>query len=173
GRNRLFHNDGGKRFTDVAVSSGTGGTGWSTSAAWFDYNNDSRLDLFVCHYVRWSPATDRFCGGRVKGYCTPIYYEGESCRLYRNDGGGKFSDVTRHAGLYDENSKALGICAIDLNSDLRLDLIVANDQEPNSVYLNSGDGTFKNVSLESGLALSEEGTARSGMGIDVADITND
>jgi len=173
GGNRLFHNERGNRFVDVTKSSGVEGAGWSTSAAWFDYNGDSRLDLFVCHYVKWTPETDRHCGGRVKGYCTPVYYEGESCRLYRNDGNGKFTDVTRQAGLYNDNSKALGVCAVDLNDDMRTDLIVANDQEPNFVYLNSGRGTFRDTSLESGLALSEEGVARAGMGIDVGDINND
>ncbi len=173
GGNRLFHNERGNRFVDVTKSSGVEGAGWSTSAAWLNYNGDSRLDLFVCHYVKWTPETDRHCGGRVKGYCTPVYYEGESCRLYRNDGDGRFTDVTRAAGLYNDNSKALGVVAADLNGDMRTDIIVANDQEPNFVYINSGQETFKDFSLESGLALSEEGVARAGMGIDAADINND
>ncbi len=172
GCNRLFHNERGLRFKDVTKSSGVGGEGWSTSAAWLDYNGDSRLDLYVCHYVRWSPETDRYCGGAVKAYCTPVYYEGEPSRLYRNDGQGRFTDVTRQSGLFNNNSKALGVCGIDLNGDMKTDLIVANDQEPNFVYLNAGDRTFKDVSLESGLALSEEGVARAGMGIDAADINN-
>ena len=173
GWNRLFHNNGGSRFVDVTESSGLSGQGWSTSAAWFDYDADSRLDLFVCHYVKWSPETDKHCGGPIKSYCTPVYYEGESSRLYHNEGNGRFSDVTRQSGLHNENSKALGVIAVDLNRDMRTDLIVANDQEPNFAYINNGDGSFEDISLESGLALSEEGVARAGMGIDVADLNND
>jgi len=170
---RLFHNEHGRRFTDVSAASGINTAGWATSAAWLDYDNDGRLDLFVCHYIRWSPETDLFCGDQKKSYCTPAHYHGESCRLYHNDGGGHFSDVTQRAGLMNENMKGLGVCTIDYDHDGLIDILVANDLAPNSVYRNNGDGTFKDVSLESGIAMAESGVPRSGMGIDAADYRND
>ena len=173
GGNHLFHNEGGKRFTDVTASSGIAGSGWSTSAAWLDYDGDGKLDLFVCHYVRWSPETDLYCGEQVKSYCTPVHYRGESCRLYHNEGNGRFRDVTARAGLLNENAKALGVCTVDFDHDGRLDILVANDLSSNFVYHNNGDGTFKDVSLESGIAMGESGEPRAGMGIDAADVRND
>ena len=173
GGNRLFHNEAGKHFTDVTTLSGVGGAGWSTSAAWVDVDNDGKLDLFVCHYCKWSLKTDIYCGGQVKIYCTPEAYPGESCRLYHNDGNGRFTDVTKSAGLYNERGKALGVSAVDFNHDGKIDLIVANDGEPTNAYLNQGGGKFKDVSVESGLALGESGQPRNGMGIDAADYKND
>ena len=113
GKSRLFHNvsngRGGRKFTDVTATSGISDTGWGTSAAWLDYDRDGKLDLFVCHYVRWSPQTDAFASvdGTHKSYARPRDYPGESCRLYHNLGGGKFQDVTRQAGILNAHSKAL------------------------------------------------------------------
>ena len=171
GGNRLFHNEGGKRFVDVTAASGVGGSGWSTSAAWVDYDNDGKLDLFVCHYCKWSQATDLYCGGQIKIYCTPEAYPGESCRLYHNLGNGRFQDVTKQAGIRMDRGKALGICTVDFDHDGKIDLIVANDGEPNVAYRNIG-GKFKDVSVETNLALGEDGKPRNGMGIDAADYKN-
>lgn len=176
--NRLFHNDQGKRFTEVTAQSGVGGSGWSTSAAWIDYDNDGKLDLFVCHYCKWSLATDVYCGGQVKIYCTPQAYAGQTCRLYHNEGNGRFKDVTKEVGLWNERGKALGVTTIDFDHDGRTDLLIANDGEPNLAYRNEtkipgGPGKFRDVSVESGFALGESGTPRNSMGIDAADYKND
>ena len=173
GGNRLFHNEKGRHFTDVTAQSGVGGTGWSTGAAWLDYDRDGRLDLFVCHYCKWTLQSDVYCGGEVKIYCTPEAYAGESCRLYHNEGGGRFTDVTRQAGLLSDKGKALGVCVTDFNHDGKPDLIVANDSEPTNAYRNEGGGKFKDIGVESGLALGENGRPRNGMGIDAADYKND
>ncbi|HLJ54074.1 MAG TPA: CRTAC1 family protein [Chthonomonadaceae bacterium] len=173
GGNILFHNEGGKRFVDVTKSAGVGGSGWSTSAAWLDYDNDGRLDLFVCHYCKWSIKTDLYCGGQTKIYCTPEAYAGETCRLYHNEGHGRFKDVTNQAGIRIGRGKALGVCTVDFDHDGKTDIIVANDGEPNVAYRNMGGGKFKDVSVESGLALGEDGKPRNGMGIDAADYKND
>ena len=173
GGSRLFRNEGGKRFVDVTQQAGVGDSGWSTSAAWMDYDNDGLLDLFVCHYLKWTPATDVYCGTTEKIYCRPQEYPGESCRLFHNEGKGRFRDVTRQAGLYNPNSKGLGVCIIDLDRDGRQDLIIANDMEPNSVYRNNGNGTFTEIGIASGIALSENGRPRAGMGVDAVDYRND
>jgi hypothetical protein len=173
GRSYLFHNvpdgRGGRKFVDVTAQSGIDDKGWSTSAAWVDYDRDGKLDLFVCHYLRWSPETDIFCGSMIKTYCRPQEYSGESCRLYHNDGNGHFTDVTARAGLTNMNSKALGVCVCDLDGDGLPDLVVANDMEPNCVYHNNGNGTFTEIGLESGIALDQNGKSRAGMGVDIAD----
>jgi len=169
GGNHLFHNEAGKKFVEVTANAGVGGSGWSTSAAWLDYDGDGLLDLFVCHYCKWSMATDRYCGGAVKIYCTPEAYPGESCKLYHNDGHGRFTDVTNRAGIRSDRGKALGVCTIDFDHDGKTDLIVANDGEPNVAYRNLGGGKFQDVSVESGLALGEDGKPRNGMGVDAGD----
>jgi hypothetical protein len=171
GPNRLLRNDGGTRLVDVTATSGTGDPGFSTSAAWLDYDRDGQLDLFVANYVVWSPATDRFCtlDGRTKSYCTPEAYPGQSARLYRNLGGGRFADVTARAGVENAADKALGVAVLDYDGDGWLDLFVANDTAPNRLYRNGGDGTFTDVALRAGVALSAAGTPRGGMGTDAAD----
>ncbi|HZO87693.1 MAG TPA: CRTAC1 family protein, partial [Chthonomonadaceae bacterium] len=171
---RLFHNEGGKRFVEVTGQAGVGDGGWSTSAAWLDYDNDGKLDLFVCHYLKWSPQTDIPCTAKgFKSYCRPQEYRGESCRLFHNEGGGRFRDVTRQAGLWNESAKALGVLTVDLDGDGRQDLVVANDMEPNFVYHNNGNGTFTEVGFQTGISFDESGRARAGMGIDAADVNND
>jgi enediyne biosynthesis protein E4 len=174
GKNHLFHNQGNGTFVDVAEKAGVADPGFSTGAVWFDYDNDGKLDLFVAHYVDWSIQNDRYCSldGKNKSYCTPQTYKGQSSTLFHNKGNGVFENVTRHAGLYDPKSKSLGIALLDYDNDGWLDMFVANDTEPNKLYRNNHDGTFTDVGLPSGVAYSESGTARAGMGTDAGDYDN-
>ncbi|HZT43614.1 MAG TPA: CRTAC1 family protein [Chthonomonadaceae bacterium] len=169
GGNRLLHNEQGKRFVDVTDQAGVRDSGWSTSAAWVDVDNDGKLDLFVCHYVKWTPQTDRYCGMDKKEYCRPDHYESDYSRLYHNDGHGHFTDITRQAGLLRPNMKGLGICYLDIEGRGFPDLIVANDMEPTCLFRNQGGARFKETALADGLAVSDTGQPRSGMGIDAAD----
>ncbi|MFZ0814801.1 MAG: CRTAC1 family protein [Candidatus Sulfotelmatobacter sp.] len=177
GQNRLFHNTGKGTFADVTNASGLGKRmAFSTSALWFDYDRDGLLDLFVCNYVKWSPEHDVFCSldGKHKSYCTPEAYRGETCWLFHNRGNGTFEDVTASSGIFDSSSKSLGVAMLDEDEDQSgwPDLLVANDTQPNKLYRNQRNGTFKDVAVEAGLAFSSEGKARAGMGVDVADFTN-
>ncbi|MEO6816342.1 MAG: CRTAC1 family protein [Edaphobacter sp.] len=169
--NHLFHNLGNGKFADVTARAGVKNPGFSTSAVWFDYDNDGKLDLFVLHYVDWSIATDQFCSldGKNKSYCTPEAYKGQSATLYRNMGNGKFEDVTKKAGLYDPSSKSLGVALLDYDNDGWLDLFVTNDTQPNKLYHNNHNGTFTDTAFSAGVAFSDAGKARAGMGTDVAD----
>jgi enediyne biosynthesis protein E4 len=168
---RLFRNRAGRRFEETTEGAGVGGGGWATGAAWVDVDRDGLLDLFVCHYVKWSPATDVYgsLDGLHKSYTTPEKYRGETCRLYHNRGHGRFEDVTRRAGIYSAKSKAMGVAVCDVDADGWPDLVVSNDTEPNFLYHNQGDGTFKEIAIEAGIAVSEQGKARAGMGIDAGD----
>ena len=171
GSNHLFHNLGNGKFSDVTAKAGLSDPGFSTSAVWFDYDNDGQLDLFVSHYVDWSVAKDQYCSldGKNKSYCTPQAYKGQSSSLFHNKGDGTFENVTKRAGLYDPTSKSLGIALVDYDNDGWLDLFVANDTEPNKLYRNNHNGTFTDVAILSGVALSETGRARAGMGVDAGD----
>jgi hypothetical protein len=171
GPNHLFRNLGGGKFADVTAKAGVGDPGFSTSAAWFDYDKDGKLDLFVCNYVEWSVEKDQFCtlDGKNKSYCTPQSYKGQSATLYHNRGNGQFENVTQKAGLNDPTSKSLGVAVFDYNNDGWPDLFVANDTEPNKLYKNNGNGTFTDEALTAGVAFSESGTPRAGMGVDTAD----
>ena len=175
GQNRLFHNTGKGSFIDVTNTSGLGKRqAFSTSALWFDYDRDGLLDLFVCNYVKWSPERDVFCSldGKHKSYCTPEAYRGETCWLFHNRGNGTFEDVTASSGIFDSSSKSLGVAMLDDNADGWPDLLVANDTQPNKLYRNQRNGTFKDAAVELGLAFSSEGKARAGMGVDVGDFMN-
>ena len=175
GQNRLFKNTGKGHFIDATESSGLGRRqAFSTSALWFDFDRDGLLDLFVCNYVKWSPETDVFCSldGKHKSYCTPEAYRGETCWLFRNRGNGTFEDVTATSGIFDSSSKSLGVAMLDYDDDGWPDLLVANDTQPNKLYRNERDGTFKDVAVEAGVAFSSEGKARAGMGVDSADLDN-
>ena len=175
GQNRLFRNTGKGTFVDVTNTSGLGKReGFSTSALWFDYDRDGLLDLFVCNYVKWSPEHDVFCSldGKHKSYCTPEAYRGATCWLFHNRGDGTFEDVTAASGIFDSSSKSLGVALFDDNHDGRPDVLVANDTQPNKLYRNQHNGTFKDSAVEAGLAFSSEGKARAGMGVDVADFDN-
>ena len=175
GQNRLFRNTGNGTFVDVTERSGLWGrSAFSTSAMWFDFDRDGLLDLFVCNYVRWSAEHDVFCSvdGKEKSYCTPEAYRGETCWLFHNRGNGTFEDVTATCGIFDSSSKALGVALIDDDRDGWPDIFVANDTQPNKLYRNRRNGTFKDTALPSGVALSADGKARAGMGVDVADFDN-
>jgi hypothetical protein len=175
GQNRLFRNTGKGTFADVTQRSGLGGRqAFSTSALWCDVDRDGLLDLFVCNYVRWSAETDVYCSldGKQKSYCTPEAYRGETCWLFRNLGNGRFEDVTATCGIFDSSSKSLGVAMLDFDGDGWPDIFVANDTQPNKLYRNLRNGTFRDVGLETGVALSEDGKARAGMGVDAGDIDN-
>lgn len=174
GQSRLFANQGNGTFRDVTVRAGLGPReAFSTSAAWVDTNRNGLLDLFVCNYVDWSAERDIFCsvGGKAKSYCTPEAYEGSTCWLFRNKGDGTFEDATVASGVFDRTSKALGVTVLDVDGNGWPDLFVANDTQPNKLYRNRGDGRFVESGLELGVALSEEGRARAGMGVDAGDLT--
>ena len=173
GQNRLFQNTGKGTFVDVTRTSGLAGrTGFSTSAAWFDFDRDGLLDLFVCNYVRWSAEHDVFCSldGKHKSYCTPEAYRGDTCWLFRNRGDGTFEDVTAKSGIFDASSKSLGVAIFDSDGDGWLDLFVANDTQPNKLYRNQRNGTFRDVAVEAGVAFSTDGKARAGMGVDAGHV---
>ena len=175
GQSRLFRNTGKGTFVDETKVSGLlGRHGFSTSALWFDYDRDGLLDLFVCNYVRWSPEQDVFCSldGKQKSYCTPEAYRGDTCWLFHNRGNGKFEDVTATSGIFDSSSKSLGVAMFDYDQDGWPDLLVANDTQPNKLYKNLRNGKFKEVGVEAGLAFSNEGKARAGMGIATGDFEN-
>jgi len=172
GQSHLFHNNGNGTFTDVTKSAGLWGPNeFSTSAAWVDYDRDGKLDLLVANYVQWSIEGDLFCtlDGTHKSYCTPESYKGSSVRLWHNLGNSKFEDATQKAKLFDPTSKTLGVAILDYNNDGWPDILLANDTQPNKLYLNKHDGTFEERGVSAGIAFSEDGVARAGMGVDAAD----
>lgn len=180
GENLLLRNDDGE-FRKVPGAAGATGdapeagtrSAWSSAAAWLDADRDGHLDLFVCNYVRWTPETDLYTtrDGVTKSYATPEQYKGESCRFYQNRDGAYFDDLTVEAGLSNPEGKALGVVVADFNGDGWPDIVVTNDTQPNFLYQNNGDGTFRDIALEAGIAFDEFGRARAGMGVDVADVT--
>ena len=185
GGNRLYQNLGGGKFSDVTLDSGVGGgEGWSTCAAWLDYDNDGRLDLFVGNYVQWSKEIDLKVGFKIDGtrraYGQPTSFSGAFPQLFHNDGGGTFSDVSARSGVQVKNpstgvpvAKTLGVAPVDLNGDGWMDLIVANDTVQNFVFTNAGNGTFREIGAISGVAFDANGQTRGAMGIDVARYRND
>jgi len=172
GQSRLFHNNGNGTFTDVTQKAGLmGSKEFSTSAAWVDYDKDGKLDLVVGNYVQWSLDSDLYCtlDGKSKSYCTPESYKGTAVRLWHNRGDGTFEDVTKKAGLGDSTSKTLGIAVLDYDNDGWPDLLFSNDTQPNKLYRNNGNGTFTEKAVVAGVAFSEDGVARAGMGVDAVD----
>ena len=172
GQSHLFHNNGNGTFTDVTQKAGLAGPKeFSTSAAWVDYDKDGKLDLVVGNYVQWSMENDLYCtlDGKSKSYCTPESYKGISVRLWHNRGDGTFEDVTKKAGLGEPTSKTLGIAILDYDNDSWPDLLFSNDTQPNKLYRNNGNGTFTEKAVVAGIAFSEDGVARAGMGVDAAD----
>ena len=172
GPDRLFRNVNGMLFVDATAGAGVADPGFGASAAWVDYDRDGALDLFVCNYVDWSIAADKRCSldGTNKSYCTPELYPGQSNTLYRNRGNGTFENATKRAGVFDPTGKSMGVALVDYDSDGWTDLFVANDTQPNKLYRNKGDGTFEDVAPLAGVAFSETGTPRGGMGVDAADL---
>src|SRR5258705_437431 len=160
----FIHNNGafGKKYLPETLGPG---------AAFIDYDKDGRLDLLVGNYVQWSPETDLYCtlDGVHKSYCTPESYKGASARLWHNLGNGRFEDVTQKAGLQDPSAKTLGLAILDYNSDGWPDLLLANDTQPNKLYRNLGNGSFREDGVAAGITFSEDGIARAGMGVDAGD----
>jgi hypothetical protein len=172
-RNVLYHNNGDGTFTDVTEKAGVAAPGWTTSAVWFDYNNDGRLDLFVCGFLDFSKAKNTYCGTpKVRAYCAPQVYPGTPCRLFRNEGGGMFTDVSRETGIDRELAKAWGAVAGDINNDGWMDLFVSNDKLPNFLFANR-KGKFEDIAPLGGVAYNQMGVARSGMCVDAADFDED
>jgi enediyne biosynthesis protein E4 len=186
GGNRLFRNSGSGKFTNVTREAGVAGAAadWSSCAAWLDYDNDGKLDLFVGHYVRWSKEIDLEVGYKIDGvtraYGQPMNFQGSFASLYHNDGDGKFSDVSAKSGVQIKNAstgvptaKSLGVAPVDLNGDGWMDLVVANDTVQNFVFTNAQNGTFKEIGAISGVAFDVNGQTRGAMGIDAARYRND
>lgn len=185
GKNRLFQNNQGK-FVETTDAAQVGGDPeeWSTSAAFFDYDHDGDLDLFVGNYVRWSRAIDMVQGfkldGNIRAYGPPTAFAGTYPYLYRNDGSGKFQDVSAEAGVQVKNpsrdvpvAKTMGIAPIDIDGDGWLDVIVANDTVQNFAFLNQRNGKFQEIGIQCGVAFDGSGNARGAMGVDGAYFRND
>jgi enediyne biosynthesis protein E4 len=176
GRNQLYRNNCDGTFTDVSQQSGAAGDpGWSVSAAFLDYDHDGWLDLFVSHYLNYSVETNIPCFGPsgAPDYCSPNVYRPQASRLYHNNRDGTFTDVTAAAGLAHDFGPALGVSTADFNGDGWIDIYVSNDGHENQLWINQRDGTFKNMGLLSGTALSAHGKPKAGMGVDAGDFDND
>jgi hypothetical protein len=176
GKSILYHNNGDGTFTDVTEKAGVAAPGWSSSAVWFDYDNDGKLDLFVCQFVEFSKALNKSCGPGEEGkhgYCIPRLYRSTPSWLFHNNGDGTFTDVSKTSGIANSLGKAWGVVATDLNNDGLLDLFVSNDTVPNFVFMNRGKGRFEENGTSAGVAYSDDGRARSGMGLDSADFNQD
>jgi hypothetical protein len=174
GRSILYHNNGNGTFADVTDKSGLGLPGWTTSAVWFDYDNDGRLDLFVCSFVDYSSKLS--CGDNKLGrhyYCIPRVFKPTHSFLFHNNGDGTFTDVTRGTDIERAMGKGLGVVATDINNDGLMDLFVANDTVQNFLFVNRGKGKWEEIALAAEVGFSENGQARSGMGVDAADINAD
>ena len=175
GRAILYHNNGNGTFTDVTAKSGVADEGgWSTSAAWLDYDHDGYLDLVVLNYIEWSASNNLWCGEHRPGYrsyCHPGNYKGQRIKLYHNNHDGTFTDVSESSGVGKPEAKGMGVVAADFNNDGWTDIAVANDSWPNFLFINKKDGTFQDASFVSGIAASEDGRYEAGMGIDAADVT--
>lgn len=171
----LFHNNGDGTFTDVTERAGVANAGeWGAGAAWFDYDRDGMLDLFIANYAEFSFAGNRRCDFLgYPAYCAQTDYSGRPPRLYRNKGQGRFEDVTAAAGLKNLAGRALGVVAIDVNRDGWTDLFVARDASPNLLLLNNGKGAFRDAGLEAEVAFNADGVARAGMGVDAGDVNGD
>lgn len=176
GRPILYRNNGNGTFTDVTEKAGLASPGWTTSAVWFDYNNDGLLDLFVCSFVEFGLGKHVSCGDNKLGrnyYCIPRVFKPTPSVLYRNNGDGTFTEAGRGTDIAKAMGKALGVVATDVNNDGLLDLFVANDTVQNFLFMNRGKGAWDEVALAAGVGFSDDGRARSGMGVDAADLDSD
>ncbi len=175
-KNILYHNLGNGRFQDVTEKAGIKSDKWAVAAGWFDYDNDGRLDLFVVNYAKWSLSFDRFCGDssrNIRIYCHPKYFEGVSNTLYHNRGDGTFEDVTARAGIAPHIGRGMSVAFADYDNDGFTDVFVTNDNLPNFLFHNRGDGTFEEVGLAAGVALTTNGAPVASMGADFRDYDND
>ncbi len=175
GRNVLFRNGGNGTFVDVTDKAGVAAPGWSTCAVWFDFDNDSRLDLFVSSFVHYDRSLNVLCTDELKRpyYCIPRHYKPRPSHLFRNHGNGTFTDISKSSGIADQPGKSFGAVATDVNNDGWLDLFVANDTMPNFLFINRKGQKFEEVGLAAGVAYSDAGKPRSGMGVDAADYDGD
>lgn len=172
GANRLFRNQGDGTFSRVEERANVADDRWGASAAFFDYDNDGFLDLYVCNYAKWSLETNEYCGDRVRGvrlFCSPRSVQPEADVFYRNVGNEAFQEVTGKAGLARRDGRALTAIAVHLNEDPFIDLYVTNDLHANSLFLNEGNGRFRDESEMSGAAYDGVGNVMSSMGVDAAD----
>jgi enediyne biosynthesis protein E4 len=175
GHNVLYHNSGHSTFTDVTLQAGVDDVRWSTSAAFLDYDKDGYLDLFVANYVDFTVMGNKRCYAPTgePDYCTPVAYKGVPSRLFHNLGNGKFADVTETAGIGSSYGPALGVVCADFNNDGWTDIYVANDTAANLLWLNQGNGTFREAGLSAGVAYNADGLPRAGMGVTAEDVEND
>lgn len=171
----LFRNNGDGTFRDITGSSGTANPkAWGSSAAWFDYDRDGRLDLFIANYAEFSfqdPLRCEFEGKPV--YCAQTNYKGSTSRLYRNKGDGTFEDVSQSSGVAAAAGRALGVVAVDYDGDGLQDLFIACDATPNMLLRNRGNGSFENAGVDAEVAYNPDGIARAGMGVDAGDVDGD
>jgi hypothetical protein len=176
GRCTLYRNNGNGTFADVTEKAGLAAPGWTTSAVWFDYDNDGRLDLFLCSFVEFSAKSDVFCGDNKLGkrfYCIPRVFKPTPSLLYRNNGDGTFTEVSAGTDIGRALGKALGVVATDIDNDGLMDLFVANDTVQNFLFMNRGKGKWEEIGLAAEVGFSVNGTPRSGMGVDAADVDGD
>ena len=173
GKNVLYHNNGDGTFTDVTAKAGVAGGGWSVSAGFFDYDNDGKLDLFVTRYMDWDTKHNKDCGGNYHTYCPPEEFPATTSILYHNNGDGTFTDVSQRSGIAAKKGRALGVAFADYDGDGFTDIFVANDGMQQYLFHNNGNGTFTELGLEAGAALSEDGRRLSGMGVVFQDYDND
>jgi hypothetical protein len=175
GRNLLYRNNGNGTFTDVARQAGVAVVGWSTSAAWFDYDDNGRLDLFVSSFAEYNKSLTALCADETSRphYCIPRLFKPTPSHLFHNNGDGSFADVSRQSGIAGSLGKAFGVVVTDVNNDGLMDLFVANDTVANFLFQNVGKGKFEEIGLWAGVAYSEAGSPRSGMGVDATDYDGD
>lgn len=172
----LYRNNGNGTFTDVTEKAGVAVAGWSTCAVWFDYDSDGKLDLFVSSFIQFDRSQHRLCVDKTATqnyYCIPRIFKPRPSHLFRNNGNGTFTDVSRESGIAGSPGKSFGAVATDINNDGLMDLFVANDTMPNFLFINKGKGKFEEGGLGAGVAYGEAGTPRSGMGVDAEDYDGD
>ncbi len=176
GNSRLYRNLGDGKFEDVTTRSGVADDWWAVAGNWLDYDNDGLLDLWVTHYAKWPPDMDRYCGDQardIRVYCHPKYFQGLPNRLYHNLGNGRFAEVTRESGLGAHAGRGMGVASADYDGDGLMDVFVTNDNEPNFLFRNLGQGKFEEVGLVAGVALLDSGKPVASMGCDFRDYDND
>ncbi|HYN26322.1 MAG TPA: CRTAC1 family protein [Pyrinomonadaceae bacterium] len=175
GRNILFRNTGKGTFVDVSDKAGVAAPGWSTCAVWFDFDNDGKLDLFVSSFVHYDRSLNVLCSDDQKRpyYCIPRHYKPMPSHLFRNNGNGTFTEISKQVRISAFPGKSFGAVATDVNNDGWVDLFVANDTMPNFLFINKGGKEFEEAGLAAGVAYSEAGKPRSGMGVDAADYDGD